>query len=215
MRVGVDTGGTFTDVVTDDGTVRKLPSTPGDPSRAVRRRLRGIVPGFRRRWTCSPTARRWRPTRCSNAGWRASRSVTTRGFADVIEIARQARPSLYDAHVDRPAALVPRALRFEVGGRLDADGHELEPFDGSVPDLGRRSTRWPCACSTPISTRATNGRSPRVLRGARPQVVCSHEVSPEFREYERRRHHRSPTPRCARCAAVPRQPRARSPTTCW
>ena len=93
--------------------------------------------------------------------------VTTRGFADVLEIARQARPSLYDARVDRPAPLVPRELRFEVVGRLDARGRELEPFDGVVP--GRRtwaSTRWRCACSTPTSIRRTNEPSPRVLRDA-------------------------------------------------
>ena len=114
--------------------------------------------------------------------------VTTRGFADVIEIARQARPSLYDAHVDRPAPLVPRELRFEVAGRLDAHGRELEPFDGVVPTTSDSpgSTRSRCACSTPTSIRR---HERAVAAGApRPQgidVVCSHEVSPEFREYER------------------------------
>ena len=55
--------------------------------------------------------------------------MATRGFADVVEIARQTRPSLYDQHVDRPPPLVPRDRRLEVGGRLDASGHELEPLD--------------------------------------------------------------------------------------
>ncbi len=62
--------------------------------------------------------------------------ITTRGFADVIEIGRQHRPSLYDPFADRPVPLVPRDLRFEVGGRLAADGTELEPLDpAAVPDL--------------------------------------------------------------------------------
>src|SRR5215211_854189 len=110
MRVGVDTGGTFTDVVTDDGTVRKLPSTPADPSRAVVDACAGLSPGVLAHGT----------TVATNAllERRLGRIalVTTRGFADVIEIARQARPSLYDAHIDRPVPLVPRALRFEVDG---------------------------------------------------------------------------------------------------
>src|SRR3954468_4261455 len=131
MRVGVDTGGTFTDVVAEDGTVRKVPSTPGDPSRAVLDGCRDL----------QVTVLAHGPTVATNAllERRLGRValVTTRGFADVIEIARQARPSLYDAHVDRPDPLVPRDLRFEVEGRLDADGRELEPFDGIVPDVGR------------------------------------------------------------------------------
>ena len=60
--------------------------------------------------------------------------VTTAGFADVIEIARQDRPSLYDVWADRPEPLVPRHLRLEVGGRLDAAGREIEPV-GAAPDV--------------------------------------------------------------------------------
>src|SRR6476469_8445487 len=127
MRVGVDTGGTFTDVVTDDGTVRKLPSTPGDPSRAVLDACRDFMPTLLAHGT----------TVATNAllERRLGRVVlvATRGFADVLEIARQARPSLYDAHADRPPALVPRELRFEVAGRLDATGGVVEEFDGVVP----------------------------------------------------------------------------------
>src|SRR5689334_13733641 len=101
MRVGVDTGGTFTDVVTDAGVVRKVPSTPADPSRAVIEACRDLA---------APDARvtvlAHGTTVATNAllERRLGRValVTTRGFADVIEIARQARPSLYDAHVDRP-----------------------------------------------------------------------------------------------------------------
>src|SRR5690606_10595084 len=62
--------------------------------------------------------------------------VTNEGFADLIEIARQDRPSLYDQRVDRPAPLVPRPWRYEVRGRLAADGSELVPLDpDSLPPL--------------------------------------------------------------------------------
>jgi N-methylhydantoinase A/oxoprolinase/acetone carboxylase beta subunit len=178
MRVGVDTGGTFTDVVTEVGDVRKLPSTPRDPSRAVLAACAGLAPSELAHGT----------TVATNAllERRLGRValVTTRGFADVIEIARQARPSLYDAHVDRPAPLVPRELRFEVAGRLDAHGVELEPFDGAVPDLGDVDAVAVCLLHSdldPSHERAVAA----VLRGRGLDVVCSHEVSPEFREYER------------------------------
>ena len=78
---------------------------------------------------CWPTAPPSPPTPCWSAPARRSRSVTNRGFADVIEIARQDRPSLYDPFADRPAPLVERDHRVEVGGRLGPDGSELEPVD--------------------------------------------------------------------------------------
>jgi N-methylhydantoinase A/oxoprolinase/acetone carboxylase beta subunit len=111
--------------------------------------------------------------------------VTTRGFADVIEIARQARPSLYDPHVDRPPALVPRHLRFEVAGRLDAQGHEIEPFDGVVPDLGSVDAVAVCLLHADLEPRHERAVAAVLRARGMAQVVCSHEVSPEFREYER------------------------------
>jgi N-methylhydantoinase A/oxoprolinase/acetone carboxylase beta subunit len=178
MRVGVDTGGTFTDVVTDGGAVRKLPSTPRDPSRAVVDACGDLAPDVLAHGT----------TVATNAllERRLGRValVTTRGFADVIEIARQARPSLYDARVDRPAPLVPRNLRFEVAGRLDASGRELEPFDGEVPDVGPVDSVAVCLLHADLD--ASHERAVAdVLRARDHEVVCSHEVSPEFREYER------------------------------
>ena len=179
-HVGVDTGGTFTDLVTDDGEVRKAPSTPADPADAVRAVCEPFAPDVLAHGT----------TVATNAMLQRKLGrvalVATRGFADVIEIARQARPSLYDARVDRPRPLVPRELRFEVSGRLDAAGRELEAFDGAVAALDRWavSTRLRFACCMPTSTRVMNARSPTCCAcGA--EVVCSHEVSPEFREYER------------------------------
>jgi N-methylhydantoinase A/oxoprolinase/acetone carboxylase beta subunit len=178
MRVGVDTGGTFTDVVAADGQVRKLPSTPQDPSRAVLAACEGLAPTVLAHGTTVATnALLERQLGCAAL-------VTTRGFADVIEIARQARPSLYDLHVDRPVPLVPRELRFEVGGRLDAHGDELEPFDGFVPELGAVDAAAVCLLHSDLNP-AHERAVAEVLRGRGLDVVCSHEVSPEFREYER------------------------------
>ncbi len=181
VRFGVDTGGTFTDLVDDDGRILKVPSTPDDPGRAVREASAGF--GRRAGVLAHGT------TVATNALLERKLGrvalVTTRGFADVIEIARQARPSLYDARVDRPPALVPRERRFEVAGRLGADGTELEPFDGVVPDLG--SVDAVAVCLLHADLDPDHERAVAAVLRARgiTEVVCSHEVSPEFREYER------------------------------
>jgi N-methylhydantoinase A/oxoprolinase/acetone carboxylase beta subunit len=127
MRVGVDTGGTFTDVVAADGTVAKVPSTPSDPGEAVRAGV-GAVLGRDDRATVVAHG----TTVATNAllerrGARVA-LVTDAGFADVIEIGRQDRPSLYDPWADRPEPLVARDDRLEVPGRLDAQGRVLVPL---------------------------------------------------------------------------------------
>ncbi|MDQ1432909.1 MAG: N-methylhydantoinase, partial [Actinomycetota bacterium] len=178
-RLGVDTGGTFTDVVGDDGHVVKVPSTPDDPGRAVREACADLRPDVLAHGT----------TVATNAMLERKLGrvalVTTRGFADVIEIARQARPSLYDPHVDRPPALVPRELRFEVRGRLDAQGREVEPFDGVVPDVGSVDAVAVCLLHADLEPAHEQAVAAVLRDRGMAQIVCSHEVSPEFREYER------------------------------
>jgi N-methylhydantoinase A/oxoprolinase/acetone carboxylase beta subunit len=176
-RVGVDTGGTFTDVVTATGESLKLPSTPRDPSQPV-------AAGVRRAGGAAVLAHG--TTVATNAllerrGGRVA-LITTAGHRDVIEIARQSRPSLYDPWTDRPEPLVPRSLRFEVAGRLDAQGKEIAPL-GSVPAL-------PPGLDAVAVSLLHADRSPRheqaVAAGlAGWTVVCSSDVSPEYREYER------------------------------
>jgi N-methylhydantoinase A/oxoprolinase/acetone carboxylase beta subunit len=122
----VDTGGTFTDMVTEDGRIAKVLSTPDDPGRAVREGLEDRSPEFLAHGTTVAT------NALLERRGAVVALVTTAGFADVIEIARQDRPSLYDIWADRPEPLVPRRLRLEVGGRLDAGGVEIAP-PGEVP----------------------------------------------------------------------------------
>jgi N-methylhydantoinase A/oxoprolinase/acetone carboxylase beta subunit len=181
VRIGVDTGGTFTDLVDDTGSVVKVPSTPDDPAVAVADAL-AAASGTR------PDVLAHGTTVATNAllEHRAGRValVATRGFADVIEIARQTRPALYDQHRDRPPPLVPRDLRFEVGGRFDGSGREIESFDGHVPEISDVDAVAVCllhADLDPAHERAVAA----TLRERGLVVACSHEVSPEFREYER------------------------------
>jgi N-methylhydantoinase A/oxoprolinase/acetone carboxylase beta subunit len=181
MRCGVDTGGTFTDVVAADGRVVKVLSTPANPAGAVGEGLEGIG---------RPDLLAHGTTVATNAllerrGARVA-LVTTTGFADVIEIARQDRPSLYDQGADRPQPLVPRELRLEVNGRFDTSGAELEPVDPSkVPEIpaGVESVAV-CLLHADLAP-AHEGAVAAVLEARGHDVTCSSTVSPEFREYER------------------------------
>jgi N-methylhydantoinase A/oxoprolinase/acetone carboxylase beta subunit len=184
MRLAIDTGGTFTDLVDDEGRVVKVPSTPDDPARAVRDAIAQVAGDGSR-----PALLAHGTTVATNAllERRLGRValVTNRGFADLIEIARQARPALYDLHADRPEPLVPREWRYEVAGRLDARGEELAPFDGVLPALDP-AVESVAVCLLHSDLDARHERAvARALAAVGVDAVCSAEVSPEFREYER------------------------------
>ncbi len=176
MRCGVDTGGTFTDVVAEDGRIAKVLSTPDDPGRAVREGLEGLTVDMLAHGTTVATNALLERRGATVA------LVTTAGFADVIEIARQDRPSLYDIWADRPAPLVPRSLRLEVEGRLDAAGAELAPV-GTVPDIPE-GVEAVAVCLLHADLNPAHERVVATALGER-DVSCSSDVSPEFREYER------------------------------
>jgi N-methylhydantoinase A/oxoprolinase/acetone carboxylase beta subunit len=178
-RAGVDTGGTFTDVVNTAGEVVKLPSRPADPAGAV-------AEGLRRAGGATTLAHG--TTVATNAllernGGRVA-LITTEGQRDVIEIARQARPSLYDIWADRTPPLVPRPLRFEVAGRIDPTGREVEPL-GRLPDLpSELDAVAVCLLHSDLNADHEVQVQSR-LRSSPVVVVRSSAVSPEFREYER------------------------------
>lgn len=195
-RVGTDAGGTFTDVVSATGQATKVLSTPADPARAVVDACRAVgVP--------RPDVLAHGTTVATNALLEGRGApvalLTTAGFEDVIEIARQDRPSLYDPFADRPPPLVPRAWRLGVAERLAADGTVVQRIDveslsprlaqlppGSAAGQGAGSPEAVAVCLLhadldPVHEVAVAER----LRAEGWDVTCSHEVSPEFREYER------------------------------
>ncbi|HEV3353940.1 MAG TPA: hydantoinase/oxoprolinase family protein, partial [Acidimicrobiales bacterium] len=178
MIVGVDTGGTFTDVVDQDGNVVKVLSNREDSARSVAAGLGDRRPDLLCHGTTIATN-----ALLERAGARVA-LVTNRGFADVIEIARQDRPSLYDQSVDRPEPLVPRHLRLEIDGRLDARGNELEPI-GEAPDVPDEAEAVAVCLLHADLNPAHEQAAASELRGRGLDVTTSSDVSPEFREYER------------------------------
>ena len=133
LLVGVDVGGTFTDGVVYDGDSHRLqyakaPSTPDDPTQGVLDVLEGLVPDIKDidRLVHGLTI----GTNAILEGKGADVwMLTTRGFRDVLEIARTNRPILYDIKSLKPQALVPRTRTFEINERMLFDGSVRDAFD--------------------------------------------------------------------------------------
>jgi len=191
LRIAIDTGGTFTDCVClADGKLRvkKIFSTPADPSRAVLegvRQLGGAENVEVRHGTTVGTN-----TMLERTGARVA-SVTTAGFEDTIAIGRQARARLYDWFSPVPVCLVPRELRLGVAERVSAEGEILrEPTDDELAALVeevRASGAEAVAISLLFSfaNSKTERRVEAALRNLGIPVSASHRILPEFREYER------------------------------
>ncbi|MEQ3549355.1 hydantoinase/oxoprolinase family protein [Pseudonocardia nematodicida] len=200
MRIGVDVGGTFTDVtaIDHDGGfhIAKLPSTPQDQSLALRDGVGDVLSG-----TATPAgAVRYLghgTTVATNTLLELDGSsaalIVTEGFRDLLEIARQKRPSLYDLAGRKPRILVPRALTFEVAERVGASGKVLRELSDDevarVVEQVREAGVEAVAICLLHSYR--DDRHERAIADALamsvPQVYVSRssEVAPEFREFER------------------------------
>ena len=185
MRIGADSGGTFTDIVGTDGPILKIPSTSDDPGRAVRHGIAAIAGSDR-----PPELLAHGTTVATNALLQRRGAtvtlLTTAGFADVIEIARQDRPSLYDPWVDRPEPLVDREHRLEVVERVAADGTVLvRCATGSLPDIPEDTEVVAlCLLHSDLYPDHESAVSER-LETDGWDVSASIRISPEFREYER------------------------------
>ncbi len=194
LRLGVDVGGTFTDLValgSGDVQTAKVPSTPQDQSEGVMNSVRSAeievqsVAAFAHGMTVATNAL------LERKGAKTA-IVTTEGFRDVLEIARQERPDLYDLTQDRPEPLVPRELRFTVKERMGPNG-ELEPLDEDslkevVEGIKNAEVEAVAVCLIFAFMYPDHERGiGEALREELPDihVSLSSEVLPEFREYER------------------------------
>ena len=191
MRVAIDTGGTFTDCVwVADGRIRilKVFSTPDDPSRAILEALNkiGIEDGILLLHGTTVGTN----TLLQRKGGHVA-LVTTVGFEDVIEIGRQARPKLYDFFFDRVEPLVSREMRFGVEERTASDGEILQiAAEAELQSLAERiRSAKPDAVAVSLLFSFINPANEKAIAQAlRPLGVplsVSHEILPEFREYER------------------------------
>jgi len=200
-RLGIDVGGTFTDLVLfseEAGTlvVEKVPSVPSDPSEGIIDGIRRILAGAGVRpadvvYVAHGTTVATN-TLLQRHGARTA-LITTRGFRDLLEIARQRRPSLYDLNVPKPRSLVRRKLRREVPERVMADGSVRLPLDTAAVDrvldeLADEGIEALAICFLysflhPDHERAVVERARRRLPGV--ALSASSDVLPELREYER------------------------------
>jgi N-methylhydantoinase A len=200
-RIGVDIGGTFTDVVlVDEVTGRiglaKIPTTPHDVAQ-------GVIDGIRRglaQYRVDPAAvtlLAHATTIVTNAllerrGAKAG-FVATRGFRDVLELRRSSRADLYDLFQDPPAVLVPRRWRFEITERIDAQGQVVTPLDedeidgliAAIRDAGLETVAVSLLFSflNDRHERLLGERLRRALPGVGIYLSC--EILPEIREFER------------------------------
>jgi N-methylhydantoinase A len=208
-RVGVDSGGTFTDICLfeeDQGRVEvwKVSSTPDDPSRGI---AQGVEEGLRRvvagngKAPAAPGAVvsyfGHGTTVATNAliQHRGVRTglLTTDGFRDLLEIGRQKRPDLYDLFVDKPPTLVSRDLRFEVPERVRHTGEIETRLDEAAVRAAARKLREADVAAVAVCflysfiSPAHEQRAKQILLEELPEafVCASHEIAPEFREFER------------------------------
>jgi N-methylhydantoinase A len=198
MLLGVDGGGTFTDAVLVDGErvhTAKLPSTPGDQSRGVIAAVEEVlgradasaadVEVFAHGMTVGTNAL------LEERGARTA-LIATRGFGDILEIARQDRPQLYRLCAPKTAPLVEEGLRFEAEERIGPDG-VIEPLADDEPRrlaklLGESGAESVAICL--LFSHLDPSHERRIAEHLRRQlpdlhVSASHEVLPRFREYER------------------------------
>jgi N-methylhydantoinase A len=191
LRIAIDTGGTFTDCVwMEYGQLRmlKIFSTPADPSQTIAEAIRKIAPTTDFILLHGTTV--GTNTLLERKGARTA-LVTTSGFEDAIEIGRQARPKLYDFFFDRIEPLVPKELRFGVNERTAADGEILTT--PTKQDLGALSDQiaatHPGSIAISLLFSFANPRNEEAvvhaLKSLNAPLSISHEILPEFREYER------------------------------
>ncbi|HKZ13684.1 MAG TPA: hydantoinase/oxoprolinase family protein [Solirubrobacterales bacterium] len=198
MLLGVDVGGTFTDaVLLDDGTVHtaKVPTTPGEESRGVMSAVEtviaeaGVQPAdidlFAHGMTVGTNAL------LEERGARTA-LIATRGFPDLLEIARQDRPSLYHLCAPKPPPLIAPELKLEAAERTGPEGI-VEPLEDGEPErlaaaLADSGAESVAICLLFSYLDPTHERRlAEFLRARLPDlhVSASHEVLPRFREYER------------------------------
>ncbi len=196
LRVGIDIGGTFTDLVSidDDGRVRthKIASTPHDYGEGIVEGLRTLLPNDATVSEVLHGTTVGSNTVLEGKGARTA-LITTRGFRDILEIRDLRMPVLYDLRWTKPRALVERRLRLEVVEKLRPDGSVSVPLDGTSVDAAIAVLRAENVQSVAIclvhsyANPAHEHAVAEQVRAALPDIAISvsHEILPEIKEYPR------------------------------
>ncbi len=200
-RVGIDIGGTFTDLVAfDEATLSvknvKVPSTPRNPQNGVINSLKSLqkkYSGDIRQIVHSTTIGTNLFLGQKGLEIPEGALITTKGFRDVVEIGRQKRAELYNLFFKRPAPLIPRKFRFTVDERTLFDGSILKKLDtGELDEIIEKirdsgivtvAISFLHSYANPLNEKLAADYIKEKLPGV--VVVASHEVDPEYREYER------------------------------
>jgi N-methylhydantoinase A len=196
VRVGVDTGGTFTDFVFQAGArVRlfKIASTPSDPSQAMTEGLRRIAALTGARLLDMEVVHGTTVGTNALLQRRGARTalVTTGGFEDVLAIGRQARPALYDLNAVKPEPLVPCQWRYGVRERVNSSGEILLALDNAELDALVRKLKEQQIESVAVcllfsfANPSHERRVANALKELQIPLSVSHKILPEYREYER------------------------------
>lgn len=200
-RIGVDSGGTFTDVclfeeTTGEVKIWKVSSTPDDPSRGI---TQGVEEGISEvGTTAAEVAFLGHGTTVATNALIQGRGVqtgliTTDGFRDLLEIGRQKRPDLYDIQADKPDTLVSRDLRIGVKERVLSNGEteislDEEEFRSAVRELKKAGVKSVAVCFLYSFLNSEHEAiAGRILEEEFPEAfsALSHKIAPEFREFER------------------------------
>ena len=201
IRIGVDVGGTNTDIcaideITGQLMVYKLPSSLNDQSASV---INGVnVISNENKFKCSAVSRFMHGTTVATNAILEGRGaktalITTAGFRDLLEIGRQQRPDLYNLQADKTQTLIPRDMRFEINERMDYRGNiikniVIKDLEKVVHDI---TNKEPEAIAIMLLNAYINSRDEdtiaEAIRNAMPDVfvTTSSSLSNQFREYER------------------------------
>ena len=197
VQIGIDIGGTFTDVVLSDsrsGSLQffKVPSTK-PPEVGILNALseiqteRDVEIGDVTRLIHGSTV----ATNALLEGkWAKTALITTAGFRDVLEIGRQHRHSIYDLNLDRPIPVVPRERRFGVSERVDSAGEVVVPLnegdlEALIPQLANCDAVAVCFLFSYLRPEHEHRVRDILREKLNIPVICSSDVLPEYREYER------------------------------
>lgn len=200
-RLGVDVGGTFTDVAllnaeTGELSITKVPSTPDNPSQGVLSGIKdickqesiqpaNIINLIHGTTVATNTTLEYKGAKTA--------LITTEGFRDLLHIGRQIRPSLYDFGARRPEPLIPRNLRFEVNERVYSDGQVLKKLDKKnvmevISKLKKLEVESIAVCLLHSYINPEHEKElKQIILENLPDIsiTISSDILPEFREYER------------------------------